>query len=152
MKAIVQRVTKAKVCVDEKTVSEINRGFLVLLGVEVGDDEGDARTLAAKISGLRVFTDENDKMNLALADVKGEMLVVSNFTLCADCKKGRRPSFERAELPKKANELYEYFCACVEKNNIPVQKGIFGADMQVTLNNDGPVTLIINSKELTRIN
>ncbi|MGN0537848.1 MAG: D-aminoacyl-tRNA deacylase [Acutalibacteraceae bacterium] len=152
MKAVVQRVTGAKVSVEGKTVSEIGKGFLVLLGVEVGDDEDDARTLAAKISGLRVFTDENDKMNLALTDVNGGMLVVSNFTLCADCKKGRRPSFEKAELPNRANELYVYFCECVKKNNIPVQKGVFGADMQVTLNNDGPVTLIINSKELTRIN
>ncbi len=151
MKAVVQRVAKASVSVENEIVSEIQKGFLVLIGVEVGDNEDDARTLAAKISSLRIFTDENDKMNLSLNDIGGSMIVVSNFTLCADCKKGRRPSFEKAELPQKANALYEYFCACVEKNNIPVQKGVFGADMQVTLNNDGPVTLIINSKDLTVI-
>lgn len=118
------------------------------MGVEVGDNEDDARKLSAKLSGLRIFTDENDKMNLSLHDIGGEMLVVSNFTLCADCRKGRRPSFEKAELPKKANELYEYFCTCVSKNDIPVSKGIFGADMQISLQNDGPVTIIIDSRKL----
>lgn len=148
MKAVIQRVTEASVTSDKKTVSKIQKGFLVLLGVEAGDNEDDARKLSAKLSGLRIFTDENDKMNLSLHDIGGSMLVVSNFTLCADCRKGRRPSFERAELPKKANELYEYFCTCISQNGIPVFKGIFGADMQVSLQNDGPVTIIIDSHEL----
>ena len=151
MKAILQRVSEARVDVDEKTVGEINKGFLILLGVENGDEQRDAEVLANKISGLRIFTDENDKMNLSLADVDGEVLVVSNFTLCADCKKGRRPNFERAARGETANSLYEYFCRVMENAGVKkVAKGIFGADMKVELLNDGPVTIIIDSQELAK--
>lgn len=151
MKAVLQRVSKASVTVEDKLISSINQGFLVLLGVESQDDEKEAFALAKKISGLRIFTDENDKMNLSLSDVGGEVLVVSNFTLCADCKKGRRPNFENAARGEKANSLYEYFCSVLEENGVKkVAKGVFGADMKVELLNDGPVTLIINSQELAK--
>ncbi|MGN0469863.1 MAG: D-aminoacyl-tRNA deacylase [Acutalibacteraceae bacterium] len=149
MKAVIQRVTHCEVVVDEKTVGRISQGFLILLGVENGDTQKDAEKLSAKISGLRIFTDENDKMNLSLVDINGEVLVVSNFTLCANCRKGRRPNFENAERPEKAEPLYEYFCTCMNNNGInKVEKGIFGADMKVSLLNDGPVTIIIDSKDL----
>lgn len=151
MKAILQRVAKAQVNVDNKSVGKINTGFLILLGVENCDDKKDADVLAAKIAGLRVFTDENDKMNLALSDVNGEVLVISNFTLCADCSHGRRPNFMQAARPETAEPLYEYFCAKVKENGISVvEKGVFGADMQVSLVNDGPVTIEINSKDLKK--
>lgn len=151
MKAVLQRVQNASVTIDNELVSSINQGFLILLGVEATDNEKEAEALAKKISGLRVFTDENDKMNLALSDVEGEVLVVSNFTLCADCKKGRRPNFERAAKGETANSLYEYFCKILEDAGIKkVSKGIFGADMKVELLNDGPVTIIIDSQELAK--
>lgn len=149
MKAVIQRVSECEVVVDEKTVGKISQGFLILLGVENGDTEKDAEKLSAKISGLRIFVDENDKMNLSLNDINGEVLVVSNFTLYANCRKGRRPNFEAAARPETAKPLYEYFCECMSKNGInKVERGIFGADMKVSLLNDGPVTLIINSNEL----
>lgn len=149
MRAVIQRVTECSVEVEGKIAGKIGQGFLILLGVEKGDTENDAEKLSAKISGLRIFTDENDKMNLSLADINGAVLVVSNFTLYASCRKGRRPNFEKAELPKRAEELYEYFCGCMRRNGIEkVEKGIFGADMKVSLLNDGPVTIIINSEEL----
>lgn len=149
MKAVIQRVTNCEVIVENKTVSRISQGFLILLGVEKGDTEKEADKLSAKISGLRIFTDNNDKMNLSLFDINGDVLVVSNFTLCANCKKGRRPNFENAENPESANKLYEYFCECMSKRGInKVEKGVFGADMKVSLLNDGPVTIIINSDEL----
>lgn len=149
MKAVIQRVSECEVVVDKKTVGKISQGFLILLGVENGDTEKDAEKLSAKISGLRIFTEENDKMNLSLIDIDGEVLVVSNFTLCANCRKGRRPNFENAARPETAEPLYEYFCECMRKNGIQkVEKGIFGADMKVSLLNDGPVTIIINSNEL----
>lgn len=149
MKAVVQRVAQAQVTVDENLAGEIGQGFLILLGVEDGDSARDAEVLAAKISGLRIFKDENDKMNLALNDIDGGALVISNFTLCADCRKGRRPNFIGAAKPPQAKELYEYFCNCLQKNGISqVEKGMFGADMKVSLLNDGPVTVIIDSKEL----
>ena len=151
MKAILQRVTEASVTVDDKIVGHIDKGFLILLGVENGDDTKDAEVLANKISGLRIFTDENDKMNLALADVDGSVLVISNFTLCADCSHGRRPNFIAAARPDIAEPLYEYFCDKILKNGIKaVAKGIFGADMKVSLVNDGPVTIEINSKDLKK--
>ena len=146
MKAILQRVTKAKVEVDSKTVGEIGTGFLILLGVENGDTEKEADALAAKIAGLRIFTDENDKMNLALADVNGSVLVISNFTLCADCKKGNRPSFTLSAAPDEANRLYELFCSELSANGVGnVEKGIFGADMAVDIANDGPVTIVLDT-------
>lgn len=150
MKAILQRVIKACVEVENNIAGEIQNGFLVLLGVENGDTQKDAEVLADKISGLRVFTDENDKMNLPLSDVSGSVLVISNFTLCADCSHGRRPNFMAAARPDTAKPLYEYFCQKILDNGIPVQKGVFGADMQVSLINDGPVTIEINSKELKK--
>ena len=151
MKAIIQRVSRASVTVDNAVVGEVAQGFLILLGVEQDDDETEARVLADKIAGLRVFTDENDKMNLSLADIDGEVLVISNFTLCADCSHGRRPSFIRAARPETAEPLYEYFCGRLLQNGVRrVEKGVFGADMQVSLLNDGPVTIDINSKDLKR--
>ncbi len=151
MKAILQRVSHAQVDVEEKTVGSIGKGFLILLGVENGDDKTEADVLAAKISGLRIFTDENDKMNLSLSDIDGSVLVISNFTLCADCSHGRRPSFINAARPENAEPLYEYFCQKLLDNGVArVEKGIFGADMKVSLLNDGPVTIDINSKDLKR--
>lgn len=151
MKAILQRVSNARVDIENKTVGQIEKGFLILLGVENGDEQRDAEVLAAKISGLRIFTDENDKMNLSLNDVCGGVLVISNFTLCADCSHGRRPSFIAAARPETAEPLYEYFCRKMTDNGISrVEKGVFGADMQVSLTNDGPVTIEINSKDLKK--
>ncbi len=151
MKAVIQRVSDAQVLVDNDIKGKIGNGFLILLGVKIGDTKKDAEVLAKKIYGLRIFSDENDKMNLSLADINGEVLVISQFTLFADCAKGRRPYFKDAEKPDVANELYEYFCKCMEENGInSVQKGVFGADMKVSLTNDGPVTIIINSEELSK--
>ena len=151
MKAIIQRVSCAKVEVGGETVGAIDRGFLILLGVEQNDDETEATVLANKIAGLRVFTDQNDKMNLSLSDIGGAVLVISNFTLCADCSHGRRPSFIAAARPEKAEPLYEFFCEKMKQYGVEkVEKGIFGADMAVSLLNDGPVTIDINSRELKR--
>ena len=150
MKAVVQRVKEASVTVEGKITADIKNGLLILLGVEAGDDETDAKALALKLSGLRIFSDDNDKMNLSVGDIGGAAIVVSNFTLCADCRKGRRPNFENAELPERANALYEFFCACLAQNKVPVKKGVFGAHMTVDIKNDGPVTFIVNSKELSR--
>ena len=144
MRIVVQRVKNAKVEVEGKVVGKIDKGFLVLLGVTHNDTEEQADYVAKKLCGLRVFTDENDKMNLSLKDVGGELLIVSQFTLYADCSQGNRPSFINAAKPDQAEKLYEYFCnQCNQKYNIKVEKGIFGADMKVTLLNDGPVTIII---------
>ena len=143
MKIVVQRVKNAQVEVDKKVVGKIEKGFLVLLGVTHNDNKKEADYLVKKLCNLRVFTDENDKMNLSLKDVNGELLIVSQFTLYADCSGGNRPSFIEAAKPDKANELYEYFCSECEKNDINVEKGIFGADMKVSILNDGPVTIII---------
>ena len=143
MKIVVQRVANAQVEVDKKVVGKIGKGFLVLVGVTHDDTKENADYLVKKLCKLRVFTDENDKMNLSLKDVNGELLIVSQFTLYANCKDGNRPSFVEAANPEQANELYEYFCSECEKNDIKVEKGIFGADMKVSLLNDGPVTIII---------
>lgn len=143
MKLVIQRVKNAKVKVEDKVVGKINHGFLVLLGVTHNDTKEIADYLVNKLCKLRVFADENDKMNLNIKDVKGELLIVSQFTLYADCMQGNRPSFTNAAKPEKANELYEYFCSECEKQDIKLQKGIFGADMKVELTNDGPVTIII---------
>lgn len=143
MRLVVQRVKKAKVEVEGKTVGSINNGFLVLLGVTHTDTRKEADYLVKKLCNLRVFEDENGKMNLGLKDVGGELLIVSQFTLYADCSQGNRPSFINAAKPDVANELYEYFCEKCKEQNIKVEKGIFGAVMKVSLLNDGPVTIIL---------
>ena len=143
MKLVVQRVKNAKVKKKKKTVGSINQGFLVLLGVTHTDTKAEADYLVKKLCNLRVFEDENGKMNLGLKDVGGELLIVSQFTLYADCLQGNRPSFINAANPDVANELYEYFCEKCKEQNIKVEKGIFGADMKVSLLNDGPVTIIL---------
>lgn len=141
MKALIQRVKRASVSIEGKLYSSITSGLLVFLGVEKDDEKVNAEKLSQKVINLRIFEDENEKMNLSLKDVKGEMLVVSQFTLCGDCKKGTRPSFDKAANPDKAVDLYEYFIKCLKEDNIPVQTGKFRAMMDVELVNDGPVTL-----------
>lgn len=143
MKLVIQRVKNAKVDVGGKTVGEIGKGFLVLIGVTHTDTKQTADYLVKKLCNLRIFEDENEKMNLSLKDVGGELLIVSQFTLYADCTEGNRPSFVNAAKPDMANELYEYFCEECKNNGFNVQKGIFGADMKVSLLNDGPVTIIM---------
>ena len=151
MKAVIQRVTRASVTVDGETVSAIENGLLIFLGVAEGDTPRDAEVLADKIANLRIFSDSDDKMNLNLLTVEGAALVVSQFTLCADCRKGRRPDFFGAAKPDTANELYEYFCERIKNAGVKdVQKGVFGADMKVELLNDGPVTIIIDSGDLKK--
>ena len=145
MLAVVQRVSRANVRVNENIVGEIDGGLVILLGIEKGDDEKDATSLAHKISKLRMFNDDNDKMNLSILDVNGAALVISQFTLCADTKKGRRPSFLNAESPDLSNNLYELFKTLLIKNGVQVQSGEFGAMMDVQLVNNGPVTFILNS-------
>ena len=143
MKLVIQRVRNAKVDVDGKTVGSIEKGFLVLLGVTHTDTKETADYLVKKLCKLRVFEDEDGKMNLSIKDVRGQLLIVSQFTLYADCSGGNRPSFVNAAKPDLANELYEYFCEKCKEEQIEVQKGIFGADMKVSLLNDGPVTIIL---------
>lgn len=151
MKAVLQRVAHAQVVVEGELISKIEKGFMVLLGVENGDTREDADVLSKKIANLRVFEDENGKMNLSLLDNGGSLLCISQFTLLADCRKGRRPSFINAGAPDVANELYEYFCERIKTDGVEdVKKGIFGADMKVTLLNDGPVTIVLDSKELIK--
>lgn len=144
MKAVVQRVLHSTLSIDGKEYSKINKGFLVLLGVTHEDTENDAGVLAEKISKLRIFCDENDKMNLSISDIDGEIQIVSQFTLYADCHKGNRPSFTNAALPEKANVLYEKFVECMRSIGIKkVVTGQFGADMKIDFVNDGPVTIIL---------
>lgn len=143
MKLVIQRVKNSKVEVDNKIVGSIEKGFLVLIGITHSDTKDIADYLVKKLCNLRVFEDENGKMNLGLKDIEGELLIVSQFTLYADCTQGNRPSFIEAAKPDFANELYEYFCDECKKNNIKVEKGIFGAEMKVTLVNDGPVTIVL---------
>lgn len=143
MKALIQRVKKASVTINENLHSQIGFGLLIFLGVEKGDSKENADKLAEKISKLRIFEDENEKMNYSLIDVKGEALVVSQFTLCADCAKGTRPSFDKAELPQKANELYEYFVEKIKTYQIKTKTGVFAAMMDIELINDGPVTFLV---------
>jgi len=147
MIAVIQRCSRGKVTVSEKVVGEIAHGLVILLGVRKADIENDADFLVNKISGLRVFSDENDKMNLSIKDVGGSALVISQFTLCSDTKKGRRPSFIKAAPPEDGNRLYEYFMSEMKKEGVPVQSGEFGAMMDVELVNDGPVTFVLNSKD-----
>lgn len=147
MKAVIQRVSEASVTVDGAVVGAVGKGFLVLLGVMDGDTEADADVLAGKVARLRVFTDENDKMNLSVTDVDGEVLCVSQFTLCADVKKGNRPSFTPSAPPEEAERLYEYFTRRLLAEGVKnVERGVFGADMKVRLLNDGPVTILFDSE------
>jgi len=146
MRAIVQRVKKSKVTVDGETVGEIGRGILVLLGVEEDDTQKDVKYIAEKIANLRIFRDESGKMNLSTIDIKGEALVVSQFTLMGDCRKGRRPSYSHAAKPDIAIHFYEKFIEEMEKQGVPTEEGVFQAMMDVHLINDGPVTLMIDSK------
>ena len=147
MIAVIQRCSRGKVTVSEKVVGEIDNGLVILLGVQKGDNEKDADFLVNKISGLRIFSDENDKMNLSIKDVNGSALVISQFTLCGDTKKGRRPSFVNAALPEDGNRLYEYFMLEMKKGGVPIECGEFGAMMDVELVNNGPVTFVLNSKD-----
>ena len=147
MIAVIQRCSRGKVTVSEKVVGEIDNGLVILLGVQKGDTEKDANFLVNKISGLRIFSDESDKMNLSIKDVDGSALVISQFTLCGDLKKGRRPSFVNAAPPEDGNRLYEYFMAELNQSGVQVQSGEFGARMNVELVNDGPVTFVLNSKD-----
>jgi len=148
MRALLQRVSSASVSVDGKTVSSIQNGILILLGIEEADDSSDIDWLCGKISLLRIFEDEEGKMNRSIQDIGGEVIVVSQFTLHASTKKGNRPSFLKAAPPAISEPLYRAFCdALSQKLNSPVGRGIFGADMQVTLTNDGPVTIWIDSRD-----
>lgn len=143
MKAVIQRVTSASVTVEGHIVGQIEAGIMVLLGVEKGDTEAGADWLAEKIAGLRIFSDQEGKMNRSVMDIAGALLVVSQFTLAGNCSKGRRPSFDTAAPPDEGQRLYEYFVDAVRRSGLPVQTGIFQADMQVALVNDGPVTFIL---------
>ncbi len=150
MIAVLQRVKRAAVRVDGNIVGECRQGLCVLLGVAKGDTEKDAEALLKKIVDLRIFTDENDKMNLSLTDVGGELLVVSNFTLLAAYKKGKRPDYMGAAAPDEANRLYEYFCSLGEGRVPRIGRGIFGADMELEIINDGPVTIVMDSNVLLK--
>jgi D-tyrosyl-tRNA(Tyr) deacylase len=147
MRAVIQRVTSAHVEVDEQTCGAIGSGLVVLLGVAAGDEQQDVLYLVEKIINLRIFADAAGKMNLSLAQVSGELLAVSQFTLLADCRQGRRPGFSRAAAPQIARELYEFFVECLRTKGISVSCGIFQADMQVHLVNDGPVTMLLDSRK-----
>ncbi len=148
MRAVVQRVTEAGVRINGETVGSIGRGFLALIGVETGDTEADRRYIAEKVPNLRVFEDENGKMNLSLKDVGGEILAVSQFTLLGDARGGRRPSFITAARPETANPMYEALVREWREQGIRVDTGVFGADMKVSLVNDGPVTILLDSRKL----
>ena len=146
MRAVIQRVLSSNVSVDGEIVGEIGKGFNILLGVVEGDTAAEATLLAAKISKLRIFEDENEKMNLSILDVAGEALVISQFTLCADCRAGNRPSFASSAAPDEAKKLYEFFISELERLGIKkTAHGIFAADMRVEIINDGPVTIILDS-------
>ena len=144
MRVLIQRVTSASVKVDEKIVGKIGKGFLIFLGVYEEDTEEKIEKLTKKIVNLRIFNDENDKMNLSIKEVKGEILLISQFTLCADTRKGNRPSFVSAKNPKDANVIYEKTIESIRNEGIIVEKGIFGADMKVEPLNDGPVTILLD--------
>lgn len=148
MRLVVQNSLNASCKVNNQIVSEITHGFVVLVGFTNGDDEALVEKMAKKLLSMRVFEDEQGKTNLSIKDVDGEILSISQFTLYASLKEGRRPSFINALEPKRANELYEYFNKCLEKEGYKVQKGIFGADMKISLINNGPFTTILDSKEL----
>ncbi|PUU94999.1 D-aminoacyl-tRNA deacylase [Halanaerobium sp.] len=148
MRAVVQRVSQGKVEVNNEVVGKINKGLLILLGVERGDTKDDLKYIQDKVCNLRIFEDENEKMNLSLKDIDGELLIVPQFTLHGDARKGRRPSFINAEDPVKAEEFYEKLIENCNKTIRNVQSGKFGADMKVSLTNDGPVTILLDSKKI----
>lgn len=148
MRAVVQRVKEADVSVDNNITGSINKGLMVLLGVEEGDTEQDALYMADKITGLRIFEDEEGKMNLSVKDVGGDILAVSQFTLLGDARKGKRPSFSKAARPDEANRLYRHFIDLVEERDVKTQEGVFQAEMLVRIYNDGPVTILLDSKKL----
>lgn len=147
MKAVIQRVKYAEVKVDHETVGKIDEGYMILVGVKEGDKNEDAEILAKKTANLRIFTDDEDKMNLSILDIGGGILAVSQFTLLADVKKGNRPSFINAAKPDEANRLYEYYCEQLKANGVQkVEKGVFGAHMEVSLMNNGPVTILYDTE------
>ena len=148
MRAVIQRVEYAKVSVDKKIYGEIKNGLMVLIGVEQGDCQADAKYIVDKITTMRIFEDEQEKMNLSIIDKGYDILAISQFTLLGDARKGRRPSFSSAEKPKEANELFEFVCSEIAQKNINIQKGVFGAHMKVELCNDGPVTILLDSKKI----
>ena len=148
MRLVVQRVSEASVEIEGKINGQIKQGFMVLVGITNDDNEEIVNKMVNKLINLRIFEDENEKLNLSLMDIKGEILSISQFTLYANCKKGRRPSFVEAAKPEIAKPLYEYFNSKIEEKGIKVEKGIFGAMMDVSLNNDGPVTIVLDSKEI----
>ena len=150
MRFLIQRVSSASVTIDGNVTGEIGPGFLVFIGACEGDDEAAADKLVKKLLGLRIFQDENGKTNLSIDQVGGSLLLVSQFTLYADCRKGNRPSFIRSGSPERANELYEYVIARCRESGIPVETGEFGADMKVALVNDGPFTIWFDSEDMTR--
>jgi D-tyrosyl-tRNA(Tyr) deacylase len=150
MKAVIQRVSSASVAVDGNVVGSCQRGYLILLGVAQGDTELDAELLCKKIAALRIFRDENDKMNLSIRDIDGEALVISQFTLLANYRHGNRPDFLESAKPDEANRLYEYFKDLLSRELRRVECGIFGADMKVSLTNDGPVTICMDSEVLKK--
>lgn len=146
MRAVIQRVNKSSVSVDGEIKGSVGKGFNVLLGVMEGDTESQAELLAGKVARLRIFEDENEKMNKSITDIDGEILVISQFTLCADIKKGNRPSFIESAAPAEANRLYEYFCSKLLENGVrKVETGVFAADMKVEIENDGPVTIVMDT-------
>ncbi len=147
MKALIQRVSEARVDIEGNTVAKIGNGMLVFLGIEKSDTENDIKYIVKKVSNLRIFEDAQKKMNFSVQDIKGEVLVVSQFTLSADCKKGNRPSFDSAEEPVRAKDMYMKFIDRLIENSLKVATGDFGADMQVHLINDGPVTIMLDSKK-----
>lgn len=147
MRAVVQRVTKSSVTVDEQITGATDEGLVVLIGVEEGDTDKDVRYIADKVSGLRIFEDENEKMNLSVKDVGGSILAISQFTLLGDVRKGKRPSFITAEDPEIANRLYQQVCESIRNEGIKVETGIFQAHMLVKINNNGPVTILLDSRK-----
>ena len=147
MRLVIQRVDSATLTVDGQIISHIDKGFCVYVGAKVGDTKKDCEYLAKKLCGLRIFRDQNDKMNLSLKDVDGQILLVSNFTLYADCSRGYRPNFSNALNPQDANELYLYLTELIKQNQIPVKNGVFGAHMKIDVKNNGPVNIVLDSEK-----
>lgn len=148
MRAVIQKVNQSSVSVDGEVKGAIGSGFTVLIGVEEGDTEKDARYIADKITGLRIFEDDDDKLNLSIEDIGGEILAISQFTLLADARKGRRPGFTKAARPEEANALYQQVIACMREKGIHVEEGVFQTHMVVQIENDGPVTILLDSHKL----